>query len=94
MTRSDLIDKLASRFRSLAHNDAEQSVALIFGAMTETLARGERVEIRGFGSFGTVHRPSRIGRNPRTGDKVEVRAKTRPHFKAGKEMRERVDLKG
>ena len=92
MTRSERIDKLASRFQSLAHNDAEQSVALMAGAIIETLARGERVEIRGFGSFGTVHRPSRIGRNPKTGEQVEVPAKTRPHFKAGKEMRERVDL--
>jgi integration host factor subunit beta len=66
-------------------------VKVILDAMTEALARGDRIEIRGFGSFALNYRPPRIGRNPKSGDKVQVPAKYVPHFKAGKELRERVD---
>ncbi|MDR2173110.1 MAG: integration host factor subunit beta [Burkholderiales bacterium] len=91
MTKSELIDCLAARFPQLA-KDTEFAVKTILDAMAEALARGERVEIRGFGSFGLNYRPSRIGRNPKTGEQVQVSEKYIPHFKAGKELRERVDL--
>jgi len=91
MTKSELIDRLAERFPQLVAKDADLAVNLLLEAMTEALARGERIEIRGFGSFALNYRPPRIGRNPKSGDKVEVPAKHVPHFKAGKELRERVD---
>jgi integration host factor subunit beta len=83
---------LAKRFPTLDHADAKKAVTLIFESITETLARGNRAEIRGFGSFNVMQRQSRIGRNPRTGEKVAVPAKSIPHFKPGKDLRERVDL--
>jgi integration host factor subunit beta len=67
---------------------------MILDAMSETLAKGDRIEIRGFGSFSLNYRPPRVGRNPKSGVKVEVPAKYVPHFKAGKELRERVDQAG
>ena len=91
MTRSDLIAKLAERYPQLVAKDAELAVKVILDAMASILARGGRIEIRGFGSFALNYRPPRIGRNPKTGDKVQVPAKYVPHFKAGKELRERVD---
>jgi integration host factor subunit beta len=91
MTRSDLIAKLADRFPQLLAKDADLAVKVILDAMAGTLARGGRIEIRGFGSFALNYRPPRIGRNPKSGDKVQVPAKYVPHFKAGKELRERVD---
>ncbi|CAE6704371.1 integration host factor subunit beta [Candidatus Nitrotoga fabula] len=91
MTRSELIAKLAERFPQLLAKDADLAVKEILDAMAETLERGERIEIRGFGSFALNYRPPRIGRNPKSGDKVQVPAKYVPHFKAGKELRERVD---
>ncbi|CAH1085589.1 integration host factor subunit beta [Candidatus Nitrotoga sp. 1052] len=91
MTRSDLIAKLAERFPQLLAKDADLAVKVILDAMAGTLARGGRIEIRGFGSFALNYRPPRIGRNPKSGDKVQVPAKYVPHFKAGKELRERVD---
>ena len=91
MTRSDLIAKLAERYPQLVAKDAELAVKVILDAMAGTLARGGRIEIRGFGSFALNYRPPRTGRNPKTGDKVQVPAKYVPHFKAGKELRERVD---
>ncbi|CAG9932542.1 integration host factor subunit beta [Candidatus Nitrotoga arctica] len=91
MTRSDLIAKLAERYPQLLAKDADLAVKVILDAMAETLARGGRIEIRGFGSFALNYRPPRIGRNPKSGDKVQVPAKYVPHFKAGKELRERVD---
>ena len=91
MTRSDLIAKLAQRYPQLLAKDADLAVKVILDAMAETLARGGRIEIRGFGSFALNYRPPRIGRNPKSGDKVQVPAKYVPHFKAGKELRERVD---
>ncbi len=91
MTKSELITRLAERFPQLVAKDADMSVKMILDAMTEALASGDRIEIRGFGSFSLNYRPPRTGRNPKTGSKVQVPAKYVPHFKAGKELRERVD---
>ncbi|MEJ1959424.1 MAG: integration host factor subunit beta [Nitrosomonadales bacterium] len=91
MTRSDLIARLAERYPQLLAKDAELAVKVILDTMAETLASGGRIEIRGFGSFALNYRPPRTGRNPKSGDKVQVPAKYVPHFKAGKELRERVD---
>ena len=92
MTKSELIARLAERFSTqLVAKDAELAVKTILDEMATCLARGQRIEIRGFGSFDLNHRPARIGRNPKSGDKVEVPEKYVPHFKAGKELRERVD---
>ena len=91
MTRSDLIAALAARFPKLMDKDAEISVKAILDTIGQSLARGDRVEIRGFGSFGLNSRPARIGRNPKTGEKVQVPPKYVPHFKAGKDMRDRID---
>jgi integration host factor subunit beta len=90
MTRSDLISRLAELHPQLLAKDAELAVKVILDALSAALARGGRAEIRGFGSFGLNYRPPRQGRNPKTGDKVKVPAKYVPHFKAGKELRERV----
>lgn len=92
MTKSELIARLAERFPQLVAKDADLSVKMILDAMTEALAKGDRIEIRGFGSFSLNYRPPRTGRNPKSGVKVQVPAKYVPHFKAGKELRERVDL--
>ena len=94
MTKSDLIAKLADRFPQLVAKDADFAVKMILDAMTDALARGDRIEIRGFGSFALNYRPPRVGRNPKSGEKVHVPEKYVPHFKAGKELRERVDLGG
>lgn len=91
MNKSVLIRCIAERFPTLTAADVDAAVNLILGQMTETLAVGDRIEIRGFGSFVLSHRPPRQGRNPKTGQKVEVPAKHVPHFKAGKELRDRVD---
>lgn len=91
MTKSELIVRLAERFPQLVAKDADFAVKMILDAMTEALVRGDRIEIRGFGSFALNYRPPRIGRNPKSGEKVSVPAKWVPHFKAGKELRERVD---
>ena len=91
MTRSDLVAQLAERFGQLTHRDTEFAVKTILDAMSDALARGHRIEIRGFGSFGLNYRPPRVGRNPKSGEKVHVPEKHVPHFKAGKELRERVD---
>lgn len=93
MTKSELITRLAARFPQLVTKDAELSVKMIIDAMAESLANGQRIEIRGFGSFDLNYRPPRIGRNPKSGEKVKVPEKYVPHFKAGKEMRERVDYR-
>ena len=92
MTKSDLIARLAERFPQLVAKDADFAVKMILDAMSEALAKGDRIEIRGFGSFSLNYRPPRVGRNPKAGDKVRVPEKWVPHFKAGKELRERVDL--
>ncbi len=91
MTKSDLIAKLADRFPQLVAKDADFAVRMILDALSEALAKGDRIEIRGFGSFSLNYRPPRVGRNPKSGDKVSVPEKWVPHFKAGKELRERVD---
>lgn len=91
MTRSELIAILAERHPQLLAKDAELAVKVILDTMSETLAKGGRIEIRGFGSFALNYRPPRQGRNPKSGEKVQVPAKYVPHFKAGKELRERVD---
>jgi len=92
MTRSDLITSLAARFPLLVAKDTEAAVAAILNAVSSALIQGERIEVRGFGSFALNARPARIGRNPKTGEKVAVPAKNIPHFKAGKELRERVQM--
>ena len=91
MTKSELIARLAERFPQLVAKDADYAVKMILDAMTDSLARGDRIEIRGFGSFAVNYRPPRVGRNPKSGEKVSVPEKYVPHFKAGKELRERVD---
>ena len=91
MTRSDLIAVLASRFLSLVAKDAEIAVKEILDAIGNALAQGDRVEIRGFGSFRLNYRQARTGRNPKSGETVAVTAKYVPHFQPGKEMRERVE---
>ena len=91
MTKSELIARLAERFPQLVAKDADYAVKMILDAMAEALVRGDRIEIRGFGSFALNYRPPRVGRNPKSGEKVSVPAKWVPHFKAGKELRERVD---
>jgi integration host factor subunit beta len=90
MTRSELIAKLASRYRSLTAADVEASVSIILTAIAEKLAEGGRVEIRGFGTFTANYRPPRIGHNPATLAPVSVPAKYAPHFKPGRELRDRV----
>ena len=91
MTKSDLIARLAERFPQLVAKDADFAVKMILDAMSDALAKGDRIEIRGFGSFSLNYRPPRVGRNPKSGEKVDVPEKWVPHFKAGKELRERVD---
>ena len=91
MTRSELVALLAGRFPQLTAKDADVAVKEIVTAISETLTDGNRVEIRGFGVFCLNHRAPRIGRNPKTGERVAVPAKSVPHFRAGKELREAVD---
>ncbi len=91
MTKSELIVRLAARFPQLVAKDADFAVKTILDAMTASLAQGDRIEIRGFGSFALNYRPPRIGRNPKSGERVQVPEKRVPHFKAGKELRDRVD---
>ena len=92
MTKSELITRLADRYPQLVVKDAEFAVRTILEAMASTLADGHRIEIRGFGSFALSHRPPRLGRNPKSGEQVQVPQKRVPHFKPGKELRLRVDL--
>lgn len=92
MTKSELIAALAERSNQLVAKDAELAVKTILDAMVHSLSHGQRIEIRGFGSFGLNYRPPRTGRNPKTGEKVQVPPKYVPHFKAGKELRDRVDI--
>ncbi len=92
MTRSELIATIAQRFPHLTQKDAEVSVQEIIAGISSALSEGNRVEIRGFGSFCLNYRPPRTGRNPKTGEKVPVPGKNVPHFKAGKELAARVDV--
>src|SRR5271165_2346240 len=91
MIKSELIEKLAGGNPHLMHKDVEKIVNVIFDEITSALARGDRVELRGFGAFSVKHRPARTGRNPRTGDQVEVSEKYVPYFKTGKELRQRLN---
>ena len=91
MTRSDLVTQLAEQFGQLTHRDTEFAVKTILDAMSDALARGHRIEIRGFGSFSINRRPPRVGRNPRSGEQVVIPEKLVPHFKPGKALREAVD---
>jgi len=91
MTRSDLVTRLAEQFSQLTHRDTEFAVKTILDAMSDALARGHRIEIRGFGSFSINRRPPRVGRNPRSGEQVVIPEKLVPHFKPGKALREAVD---
>lgn len=93
MTKSELIEVIAREQRHLAYRDVELAVKCIIEQMSKALASGERIEIRGFGSFSLHFRPPRLGRNPKTGDSVELTGKYVPHFKPGKELRERVNEK-
>jgi integration host factor subunit beta len=90
MTRSELTHRLSARFPQLMAKDAELAVKEILGAIQKALVFGNRVEIRGFGTFALNYRPPRVGRNPKSGEKVVLLGKHVPHFKAGKELRERV----
>ncbi|MCB5363996.1 integration host factor subunit beta [Pusillimonas sp. CC-YST705] len=91
MTKSELIAMLASRYPQLAVRDTDIAVKTVLDAMTQALVNGQRIEIRGFGSFSLSKRAPRVGRNPKSGETVMVPGKQVPHFKAGKELRERVD---
>src|SRR4051812_3362100 len=91
MTKSELIDRISARYPQLLALDAAAAVKAILNAMTQSLVEGNRIEVRGFGSFDLHNRPERTGRNPKTGQLVAVPAKVRPHFKAGIELRERVN---
>lgn len=91
MTKSELIEVLASKNAHLNCKDVELAVKGLLEQMSQALATGDRIEIRGFGSFSLHYRPPRIGRNPKSGDSVSLPAKYVPHFKPGKELRERVN---
>lgn len=91
MTKSELITRIAQRHPQFEQNDAEVAVKMILDAITQFLVDGHRIEIRGFGSFVCTCRPPRVGHNPKTGEPVQVPAKRAPHFKAGLELRERVN---
>lgn len=91
MTKSELIELITSRQTQLSAKDVELAVKTILETMSQTLSSGERIEIRGFGSFSLHYRAPRIGRNPKTGESVGLAGKYVPHFKPGKELRDRVD---
>jgi integration host factor subunit beta len=91
ITKSEMIDMLAAEQPQLAYRDVELAVKGLLEHMADALAEGERIEVRGFGSFSLHYRPTRVGRNPKTGATVIVPDKHVPHFKPGKELRERVD---
>jgi len=92
MTKSELIERIAAVQSQLSAKDVELAVKMMLDHMAEALAVGERIEIRGFGSFSLHYRAPRLGRNPKTGEKVKLAGKFVPHFKPGKELRERVNL--
>lgn len=91
MTKSELIEVIAESQAQISKREAEVVVNTIFAAISDALVAGDRVELRGFGSFSVKQRNARMGRNPKTGDAVPVQAKMVPYFKPGKELRERVD---
>ena len=91
MTKSELIAQLAGKQPQLDYRDVELAVKELIDQLSTALSAGQRIEVRGFGSFSLHYRPPRVGRNPKTGDSVQVPDKHVPHFKPGKELRERVD---
>jgi len=91
MLKSELIDKLHEDHPHLTRREMERAVAVVFESITQTLEKGARVELRGFGTFSTRHRKARIGRNPRTGESVSVPQKHVPFFRAGKELKHRIE---
>ena len=91
MTKSDLIERVALRVPHISKKDTETVVNTIFDSMTESLKKGDRIEIRGFGSFQVKIREAREGRNPKTGEEVRIPAKRTPFFKVGKELKERIE---
>ena len=92
MTKSELMERIAFVQHQLSAKDVELAVKMMLDQMAEALADGDRIEIRGFGSFSLHFRPPRLGRNPKTGEKVELAGKFVPHFKPGKELKDRVNL--
>jgi integration host factor subunit beta len=94
MIKSELIESLAAENTHLTHAEVERVVNIVLGKMVDAMADGGRVELRGFGAFSVRSRPARSGRNPRTGDTVDVPAKSVPFFKSGKELRERLNASG
>jgi integration host factor subunit beta len=92
MTKSELIERLAGKLLQHPQRDIEEAVKVILEHITESLASGARIEIRGFGSFSLHYRAGRVGRNPKTGESVSMPAKHTAHFKPGKELRERVTM--
>ena len=93
MIKSELIAKIAKQNPHLYQRDIERIVSTFFDSISGALARGERVELRGFGAFAVKQRAARVGRNPKTGEAVQVEAKFTPHFKTGKELREKLNGK-
>lgn len=91
MIKSELVEKLAEENPHLFQRDVENIVSAVLDSIGDALAHGNRVELRGFGAFSVKNRPARVGRNPRTGEKVAVSEKYVPQFKAGKEIRERLN---
>jgi len=91
MTKSELIERIAEQQDQLSPKDVELGVKLILEEMSQALAIGERIEVRGFGSFSLHYRSSRMGRNPKTGEAVKLEGKYVPHFKPGKELRDKVN---
>lgn len=91
LSKSLLVEQLAAKSKHMALKDIELGVKIVLESMIETMAQGKRVEVRGFGSFSLHYHKPRIGRNPKTGDPVSLKGKYVPHFKPGKEMRERVN---
>jgi integration host factor subunit beta len=91
MTRSQLIEAIASKVANFSKRDVEIIMGTLFKSITESLARGEKIEIRGFGSFKVKHRDGRRGRNPKSGESIYIESKKVPFFKAGKELKERIN---
>lgn len=93
MTRSQLIDAVASKVASFSRKDVEVILGTLFSSITDGLAKGEKIEIRGFGSFKVKHRDGRRGRNPKSGEGIYIESKKVPFFKAGKDLKERINKK-
>ncbi len=91
MTKSELIETVASRVKNFSRKDVEIIVDTLFQSMSDSLRKGEKVEIRGFGSFKVKHRKGRQGRNPKSGENIYIESKRIPFFKAGKELKERIN---